>query len=69
VSDDIRHRFEYHPPQDDVTKSAHEWTRNSLRDTTLSICAILPEGREKALFITKMEEAMFWGNAAIARNQ
>lgn len=28
---------------------------------------VLPEGREKALAFTALEEAMMWGNAAVAR--
>jgi hypothetical protein len=27
----------------------------------------IPPGREQALFVTKLEEAMMWANAAIAR--
>lgn len=29
----------------------------------------LPEGREKALAITNLEQVMFWANAAIARER
>jgi hypothetical protein len=28
---------------------------------------LLPPGREKALVLTNLEQAMFWANAAIAR--
>jgi hypothetical protein len=31
------------------------------------IQAAVPEGREKALAITKVEEAVMWANAGIAR--
>ena len=30
---------------------------------------LCPDGREKALAMTKLEEVMFWGNVALARKQ
>lgn len=65
---DLEHRFAYHPPRNDRTKLAHE----NIRVTSLNLAryfeGLLPDGREKSLAITKLEEAMFWANAAIARN-
>lgn len=67
-AEDIRNRFEYHPPKDEQTKAAHERIRELCMITALEINVLTPEGREKSLAITKLEEAMMWANAAIARN-
>jgi hypothetical protein len=65
---DLINRFGYHPPKDEVIVQKHE----TMRTTCLALARImdssLPDGREKSLAITKLEEAMFWGNAAIARD-
>jgi len=64
---DIVNRFEYHAPNSDYRRRMHENIRNELKTAALNLNDILPEGREKSLAITKLEEAMFWANAAIAR--
>jgi hypothetical protein len=66
---DIANRFGYHRPKDDLTVADHELVRKVLADVALVLNAITPEGREKSTAVTKLEEAMFWYNAAIARNQ
>lgn len=66
--DDIDNRFSYHPPTKPGTREAHEFVRAACRNLAETLVPILPESREKSLAITKLEEAMFWANASIARN-
>jgi len=64
---DIKHRFAYHAP-DDAKKEEHQLVRDDCGALGQLFQARLPDGREKSLALTKLEEAMFWANAAIARN-
>lgn len=66
LSDDIENRFNYHKPDAQAVKDHEE-----IREVCKSVAHLfdrLPNGREKASAITKLEEAMFWANAAIARD-
>jgi hypothetical protein len=62
-------RFRHHPPRGEETIAKHQAARTGADDFFNLIEQLAPNGREKALAITKVEEAMFWLNAAIARNQ
>ena len=64
---DIENRFRYHPPTTELRKEAHENTRIACWGLAQLLNESLPEGREKSLAITHLEETMFWSNAAIAR--
>lgn len=64
---DISHRFNFHPAATEEKKNEHTSIRTACRDLAHSLDERLPDGREKALSITKLEEAMFWANAAAAR--
>lgn len=65
--ENINHRFSHHPPKNPEIVQIHESVREELRATANYLDQVLPEGREKALAITKLEEALMWANAAIAR--
>jgi hypothetical protein len=67
-TNDIRHRFAYHPPRTDDVKRRHEQVRELLGDVAGVLNGLLPDGREKSLTITHLEDAMMWANAAIARH-
>ena len=65
---DIENRFTYHPPKKDQAER-YETMRGQARELALHIYAEAPDSREKWLALTKLEEAVMWANAAIARNE
>lgn len=64
---DIEHRFAFHPAATEEKRTRHRSARNACLLAAERINMLCPEGREKSLAITKLEEAMMWANAAIAR--
>jgi hypothetical protein len=64
---DLENRFSFHPAVDEETKQAHEMVRNACLRLAIDFNNVLPDGREKSLVVTTLEEVMFWANAAIAR--
>ena len=68
TSDQLKHRFQFHPADDENTQEQHQWVRDACLIAAEEVVkATGPMSREQSLAITKLEEAMFWANAAIAR--
>lgn len=67
---DLEKRFTWHPPKDQSVALKHAEARIVLRTAAEKIVALMPPGseRERATAITKIEEAMMWANAGIARH-
>lgn len=63
----IDHNFMHHPPTPEKV-TQHEQARAGARILAHDWTDRLPPSREKSLAMTKLEEALFWANAAIARN-
>ena len=64
--DDLDNRFRFHPANSE-TGMKHAEVRDACRSFAGFLNERLPEGREKSLAITHLEEVMLWSNAAIAR--
>ncbi len=67
--EDLYNRFSYHPANTAEKQLAHQSVRSHCLEVAGVFMDYLPDSREKSLAFTKLEEAMFWANAAIARKQ
>lgn len=65
---DIENRFTYHKPVAGQPERYEE-----IRDVSKKLAILLisecPESRELSLALTNLEQAVFWANASIARNE
>ena len=66
---DLDHRFAYHPPKTSTVAARHSDVRTAANAFAHFVNDVCPDGREKSLAVTAIEEAMMWANAAIARGQ
>lgn len=64
----IENKFTYHPPFGDQPQR-YQQIRDTAKKFALQIEAQTPESCEQAWALTKLEEVVFWANAAIARNE
>ena len=65
---DLDKNYAFHEPREDQF-----YRYQLIRDTAKKLAGLIrgacPESREKSLAFTKLEEAVMWANAAIARNE
>lgn len=66
---ELEHRFQFHPATTEQRQREHNQVRGACLMLAQQLDAILPAGREKALALTNLEQVMFWGNAAVARQK
>lgn len=60
--------FVYHRPNDGQT-AKYEMLRTGFRDLALRIMSLVPDSDEQKQSLHRLEEAMMWANAGIARNE
>ncbi len=61
------HNFKYHAPKGNAA-DIYEGIREKARELADMLADICPDSRERSLAITKIEEAVMWANASIARS-
>lgn len=65
---DVDNIFTYHPPHDDQPQR-YQGLREEAKGLASRMLRDCPPSRERLLALTKLEEAIFWANASIARNE
>ena len=61
--------YTYHEPIDNVQIERYVYLRAAARTLAEDIMTMAPRSREQSLALTKLEEAIMWANAAIARHE
>jgi hypothetical protein len=61
-------RFTYHAPKGEQPQK-YEDLRAKAKELAVLVMRLTPESREQSLAITKIEEAVMWANAAVARRE
>lgn len=64
----IEHDFSYHAPKGDQVER-YQQIRDKAKEFALLIAELTPYSREQSLALTNLEQAVFFANAAIARNE
>jgi len=64
--EELANRFTHHPPQEGQPE-VYELIRKIAFAYAVNINELVPDGREKTLALTKLEQVVFWSNAGIAR--
>ena len=66
MTEELQNRFTYHSPT-----TEQQYIYQAIRNAGLSLASIIedlcPDSREKSLALTKVDEAVMWGNASVAR--
>lgn len=68
LAERIQNNFTYHTPKPGQSER-DEQLREKAKELALLIVALTPVSREQSVALTELEAAVFWGNAAIARNE
>lgn len=67
IKDRIANDFTYHAPTPEKQEH-YVLLRGMAKELAEVIADLVPEGREQSTALSKLEEAIFWANAGIARN-
>ena len=67
-NNELEKRFTYHAPKEGQPKR-YEAIRANAKLFAYGLSNDCPSSRELSLALTKLEEVVFWANAAIARNE
>jgi hypothetical protein len=65
---ELENRFTYHAPTGDQFDRYEQLRSYALHFAEL-VHAYTPDSRERSVALTKIDEAIMWANAAIARNE
>lgn len=66
MNEEIEKNFSFHPVKEGQPE-LYNSVRDKAKQLAYTIKDVCPDSREKSLAMTKLEEALMWANASIAR--